>query len=234
MSSFLRSRLATALAFVALSGGCVEGTDTLVELEAHKPSVYDPRQLAVEAVVRGPQQGLRYKWFSVNGDFDPQETYVPKTQFTFAPNSARDRIWVEVWRDAEKLAQSELDVAVDAPTRPPNEKAPVPELTINRVPRFQPQGGPDTRDTISGTVRSPLISEYKVVVYARADAWYIQPTPFSLQTIEPNGKWETWTHTGSNYAAIVVRQDYKPLTRLDVLPQLDADVLARAIVEGRK
>ena len=234
MTSAPRLRRIAGLTCVALGAGCVEGTNTLVELEVHKPSIYDPRQIEVQAVVLGPQTGLRYKWFSVNGDFEPQESYVPKTQFTFAPNSFRDRVWVEVWRDVEKVAQSELDVTVDSHTRPVNEKAPVPELTITRVPRYQPEGGPDTRDTISGTVRSPLIGEYKIVVYARADAWYIQPTPFSLQTIQPNGQWDTWTHTGSDYAVLVVRSDFKPLTRLDVLPQPDADVLARAIVEGRK
>jgi hypothetical protein len=71
-------------------------------------------------------------------------------------------------------------------------------------------------------------------VYARADAWYIQPTPFSMQPIEANNTWETWTHTGSSYAALVVRKTYKPMTRLDVLPQIDADVLSRTIVDGRK
>jgi hypothetical protein len=185
-------------------------------------------------MVLGPQTGLHYKWFSVNGDFDPQESYDPKTQFTFAPNSARDRVWVEVWRDNAKVAENALEVNVD--TRPPvaNEKAPVPVLTITRVPRYQPEGGPDTRDTIAGTVRTPLASDYKVIVYARADAWYIQPTPFAMQPIQGDDTWQTWTHTGSSYAALVVRTTYKPLTRLDVLPQIDADVLARAIVEGRK
>jgi hypothetical protein len=35
-------------------------------------------------------------------------------------------------------------------------------------------------------------------------------------------------------AALVVRSSFKPLTRLDVLPQVDGDVLARTIVDGRK
>jgi hypothetical protein len=185
-------------------------------------------------MVLGPQTGLNYKWFSVEGDFEPQESYEPKTQFTFAPNSVRDRIWVEVWRNYQKVAESALDVNVEARPSSSNEKAPVPELTITRVPRYQPEGGPDTRDTIAGTVRTPLAGDYRVVVYARADAWYIQPTPFSMQPIEGDNTWRSWTHTGSSYAALVVRKTYKPLTRLDVLPQIDADVLARAIVEGRK
>lgn len=229
-----RPRLSVVLGFIVLVAGCAEGRSVLVQLETHRPQAYDPHQIEVQAMVLGPQSGLHYKWFSVNGDFDPQESYEPKTQFTFAPSAARDRIWVEVWRDNAKVAESQLDVNVDA--RPPvaNDKAPVPELTITRVPRYQPEGGPDTRDTIAGTVRTPVAADYKVVVYARADAWYIQPTPFTMQPIESDNTWRTWTHTGSSYAALVVRATYKPLTRLDVLPQIGADVLAREIVDGRK
>jgi len=230
------STAAAAFGFVALVAGCVESRDVGVQLETHQVPVYDPRQLEVQAVVLGPQTGLHYKWFSVNGDFEPQDSYAPKAEFTFAPNSDRDRIWVEVWRDTKKVAETQLDVSVDTRTRASasKEKAPALELSITRIPRYQAEGGPDTRDTIAGIVRGPTAGEYKILVYARADAWYIQPTPFTLQPIENDGTWETWTHTGSNYAALVVRKEYKPMTRLDVLPQIDADVLARQIVEGRK
>ena len=212
----------------------VPGTRCPRSDQTHRPQAYDPRLVEVQAMVLGPQTGLNYKWFSVEGDFEPQESYEPKTQFTFAPNSVRDRIWVEVWRNYQKVAEGALDVNVEARPSSSNDKASVPQLTITRVPRYQPEGGPDTRDTIAGTVRTPIASDYKVIVYARADAWYIQPTPFSMQPIEGDNTWRTWTHTGSSYAALVVRKTYKPLTRLDVLPQIDADVLARAIVEGRK
>jgi hypothetical protein len=229
-------KTAAAFGFVALVADCVESRDVGVQLETHQVPVYDPRQLEVQAVVLGPQTGLHYKWFSVNGDFEPQDSYTPKAEFTFAPNADRDRIWVEVWRDTKKVAESQLDVSVDTRARASTskEKAPALELSITRVPRYQAEGGPDTRDTISGIVRGPASGEYKILVYARADAWYIQPTPFTLQPIESDGTWQTWTHTGSNYAALVVRKEYKPMTRLDVLPQIDADVLARQIVEGRK
>src|SRR5687767_10094022 len=190
-------RIWTVFCFILLTGACAAGRDVLVQLETHRPQAYDARQIEVQAMVLGPQTGLRYKWFSVNGDFDPQETYEPKTQFSFAPSSVRDRIWVEVWRDSEKVAESALDVNVDTRSVTSKEKAPVPEITISRIPRYQPEGGPDTRDTIAGTVRTPLPGDYNVVVYARADAWYIQPTPFSMQPIERDNTWKTWTHTGS-------------------------------------
>jgi hypothetical protein len=230
----LLHRVSSVLGVIALGAGCADGRDVVVELETHRPQAYDARQIEVQAMVLGPQAGLHYKWFSVNGDFDPQDSYEPKTQFRFASSSVRDRIWVEVWRDNAKVAESALDVNVDTRVRASKEKAPVAEITISRIPRYQPEGGPDTRDTIAGTVRTPLPGDYNVVVYARADAWYIQPTPFSMQPIERDNTWKTWTHTGSSYAALVVRKTYKPMTRLDVLPQVDADVLSRMIVEGRK
>ena len=233
MTNLLHSVWAV-IGFIALAAGCAAGRDVVVELETHRPQAYDARQIEVQAMVLGPQAGLHYKWFSVTGDFDPQESYEPKTQFRFASSSVRDRIWVEVWRDNTKVAENALDVNVDTRLRASKGKTPVAEITITRVPRYQPEGGPDTRDTIAGTVRTPLPGDYNVVVYARADAWYIQPTPFAMQPIGADSNWRTWTHTGSSYAALVVRKGYKPMTRLDVLPQVDADVLSRAVVEGRR
>ena len=229
------TRLVTILlAAAAVPAGCIAKKDILVQLETHRPPAYDPHQIEVQAMVIGPQSGLHYKWFSVDGDFDPQESYEPKTQFSFAPNSVRDRIWVEVWRDNDKVAESALDVNIESRPRSSADKASAPEISITRVPRYQAEGGPDTRDTIGGIVRTSFAADYRVVVYARADAWYIQPTPFAMQPIEHDNTWRTWTHTGSSYAALVVRKTYKPMTRLDVLPQVDADVLSRVIVEGRK
>ena len=233
MSSSRRC-VATLLVAVAVSAGCAAKNNILVQLETHRPPAYDPHQVEVQAMVIGPQSGLHYKWFSVDGDFDPQESYEPKTQFSFAPNSVRDRIWVEVWRDNDKVAESALDVTIESRPRSSEIKSSAPDISITRVPRYQPDGGPDTRDTIGGMVRTSLAADYRVVVYARADAWYIQPTPFSMQAIQSDNTWRTWTHTGSSYAALVVRKTYKPMTRLDVLPQVDAEVLSRAIVEGRK
>src|SRR4026209_2074570 len=104
---------ASAVCLLALTARCERDRAILAQPETHRPQVYDPRQIEVQAVVVGPQNGLRYKWFSVDGDFDPQQSYEPKTQFTFAPNSARDRIWVEVWRDNDKIAERGLSVNVE-------------------------------------------------------------------------------------------------------------------------
>src|SRR4026208_2003559 len=118
---------------LALTAICARQGDVAVQLETHRPQAYDPRQIEVQAVVLGPQNGLRYKWFSVDGDFDPQQSYEPKTQFTFAPNASRDRVWVEVWRDNEKIAERGVSVNVEARPVAAKETAPVPELMFTRI-----------------------------------------------------------------------------------------------------
>ena len=62
----------------------------------------------------------------------------------------------------------------------------------------------------------------------------LPPLPFAIQPIESDNTWRTWTHTGSSYAALVVRPGFDPFLRLDVLPQVGGYVLARMIVEGKK
>jgi hypothetical protein len=170
----------------------------------------------------------------VLGQLDPQESYAPKTSYTFASNTSRDRVWLEVWRDNERVAQSEIDVKVDDRARAAPQRPPAVRIEITGIPRYQPEGGPDTRADISGKVSGEITPELEILIYARADAWYIQPLPYTSHQIEANGTWKSWTHTGSSYAALVVRPDFKPLTRLDVLPQVGGDVIARTIVEGKR
>ncbi len=221
-------------AILALSAACAESREVQVRLETHQPPQNDVHQLEVQAQVMGPQAGLRYKWFSVLGQLDPQESYAPKTSYTFALNTSHDRVWLEVWRDNERVAQSGIDVKMDDRARAVPQRAPAVRVEITGIPRYQPEGGPDTRADISGRVGGEITPGLKIVIYARADAWYIQPLPYTAHQIEPDGTWKSWTHTGSSYAALVVQPGFKPLTRLDVLPQVEGDVVARTVVEGKR
>ena len=71
-----------------------------------------------------------------------------------------------------------------------------------------------------------------MVIYARADLWYRQPMPDVSVATEPDGTWKTWTHTGSSYAAFAVRRDVGLSPRLDVLPRVGGNIVARVIVDG--
>jgi len=231
----LRASAAGAvLALSAGAAGCARD-GVRVELQAQEPAGGDPSRLIVSAQVAGPQSGLRYRWFSVAGQFEPQESEVPTTLFTFARGTTRDRVSVEVWSDNARVAESEIDVKVDERrARAATQPMPPVQVEITEVPPYQPDGGSETRATIGGKVSGELSPDYKVVTYARADVWYIQPSPQTLHPIRADSTWSTWTHTGSSYAALVVRAAYDPLARLDVLPQVGGDVLARIVVEGKR
>src|SRR6266511_4456322 len=92
-SLFLRSRRIVAVALVTLwLAGCDHGDTVRVKLHVRPASSGALSRLEVQAQVAGPQSGLRYKWFSVSGGCDPQESDFPSTLFQFAENVTRDRV----------------------------------------------------------------------------------------------------------------------------------------------
>jgi hypothetical protein len=226
--------IATATLLTLVAVGCRDGRAVRVRLQTHAVPGLDAQRIAIRAQVTGPPDGLRYKWFSVNGRSDPQETEEPATVFAFADGVTRDRVSVEVWRQDKRVAYSQIDVQVDEELERAAAQA-TPKLTIaiTTIPPYE-AGGPDTRADIAGTVTGPVSPANRVVTYARADVWYIQPTPFALHVIATDGSWRSWTHTGTSYAAFVVRPGFEPLPRYDVLPPVGGGILARTIVDGAK
>jgi hypothetical protein len=106
------------------------------------------------------------------------------------------------------------------------------EITITEVPPWEPGGGTNTRAQISGRILGRRDPGDVLILYARADVWYRQPSPDTVIPIRPDGSWSSWTHTGGSYAALLVRRDVEFFGRLDVLPSVGGLVLARTIVEG--
>ena len=234
-SSNRRFVLSAGAVWALLAAGCGDPDAVRVGLQAYRPLGLDAHRLEIRAQVSGPQSGLRYKWFSVTGECDPQESEWPSTVFHFGQTTTRDRISVEVWRANDRVARDEIEVKIDE-ERARLASAPLPrvEIEITTIPPYEPEGGPETRADITGKVTGELSPEYKVVVYARADAWYVQPAAYAEHSIGEDNTWSTWTHTGSSYAALVVRPGFDPFLRLDVLPQVGSHVLARTIVEGMR
>lgn len=225
-----RAALAGLLAILAT--GCARDA-VHVALRADQPGHRELHEVDLHAQIRGPVEGLTYRWYSVAGECDPQESSVPSTTFHFAAGTARDRVTVEVWREGERVALAEMDVELDASEawRPPAQ-SPAVQVEITTVPRYEPEGGPDTRADIRGVVTGELSPDLRVLIYARADVWYAQPLPQSFHPIRADGTWESWTHTGSSYAVLVVRPGFVAVPRVDVLPQLGGYVVARTIVDG--
>lgn len=229
-------RLLPVLALVLWSAGCAERDTVRVQLHSRTPTVPGVLHLEVTAQVSGPEAGLRFKWFSVAGACNPQESDRPTTLFKFADGATRDRVTVEVWRDGKLAGQTSIDVKLDEVQARLTAQENIPadlKIEIDRVPPYEPQGGPDTRADITGKVGGTLAPGYSVVLYARAsELWYIQPTAYASHAIRPDNTWTSWTHTGSSYAALLVRPGFEPAPRLDVLPKVGGYVVARTIVEG--
>jgi len=231
-----RTRLAlpALIVLAAFGSGCADRDAVRVRLHMYTPPAFDARRVEIRAQVAGPLTGLRYKWFSGAGENDPQESGEPVTVFTFADGTTRDRVSVEVWRAGERVAYDEIAVKLDPErARLATQVDPRLQVAITTVPPYE-AGGPDTRANIAGKVSGPLSPGLRVVIYALADVWYIQPSPGELHEIREDGGWGSWTHTGSSYAALVVRPGFHPFPRYDVLPQVGGFVVARTVVDGTR
>jgi len=108
-------------------------------------------------------------------------------------------------------------------------------ISITGVPHAG-EGGPGSKEPISGKVTGVECNKHKVVVYVLAGGtWWVQPTVASPFTdIDDNGKWETDTHLGSTYAALLVKPSFKALPTTDALPSAHGDVVAVVRVAGTK
>src|SRR6202035_4825570 len=91
-----------------------------------------------------------------------------------------------------------------------------PSVSISEVPCA---GSGDSLKTegIGGEVTgldSKRLKEYRVVVYALSSngTWYVQPTAdhplTSIGSTDGPAKWETETHPGTRYAAVLVKVAY--------------------------
>ncbi|HKH91832.1 MAG TPA: hypothetical protein VKA54_08515 [Gemmatimonadaceae bacterium] len=231
--SFRRALLA-ALYFAAVTS-CAPPDAVQVRLEASpRPMLTDPT-MNVRAQLAGATSGLRYKWFAVAGECDPQQSDTAETHFSFAEGSIKDRITLEVWRGDVQVGHAEIDVKLDEErVQRALAARPVVEITITQIPPWQPSGGTDTRAEISGRVIGNRNPNDLLILYARADVWYRQPSPDAVIPIQPDGTWSSWTHTGASYAALLVRQDVQFFGRVDLLPVVGGLVLARTVVDGVK
>jgi hypothetical protein len=224
---------AVALLMALCATGCGRRDTVQVKLQAlplpQESAVYQQ----IEAQIAGTTDGLQYKWFAVSGACEPQESDKPETIFKFSEGVRQDRVSVEVWRNNNRVAQSEIKVKFDEElARSEQINSPEARIEITSIPPSE-LGGPNTHADIAGKVSGKVPPGYVVAVYTRAFGfWFIQPEATALHGIHPDNTWRTWTHTGTKYAALLVRQDYEPLAKLDMLPQTNDTVLALDIVDG--
>ncbi|MFA5251001.1 MAG: hypothetical protein WC454_00225 [Phycisphaerae bacterium] len=101
-----------------------------------------------------------------------------------------------------------------------------PTITITSVPS-DPPGENVASEPIKGTVNGGNTREYKVVIYAlNGYKWYIQPYMASPYTnIGDDGKWESKTHGGTEFAALLVKPSYTPNASLEAIPDVGGEIV---------
>lgn len=107
-----------------------------------------------------------------------------------------------------------------------------PRITFTEVPVAGP-GGPIRTAAIAGHVDGARPGD-RIVLFAKSGPWYVQPlrtNPFT--TIDAQGRWRNTIHLGVEYAALVVRGDYRPSHTMRALPDVSHSVPAIATVKGR-
>lgn len=73
----------------------------------------------------------------------------------------------------------------------------------------------------------------QIVIYARSGPWWVQPWPDRpFIPIRSDSTWNTDTHLGFEYAALLVDQDYHPPPTMDVAPTQGGPVVLVRVVKG--
>lgn len=106
-----------------------------------------------------------------------------------------------------------------------------PYIQFTSVP-LADKGGPEKLDLIEGRVIGAG-PDKQIVVFARTDAWYVQPfanEPFTQ--IQTDSIWRTSTHLGIEYAALLVEPGYHPPASTAELPDVGGGVIAVTSTKG--
>ena len=105
-----------------------------------------------------------------------------------------------------------------------------PTIEFTRLPPFG-TGNASKLLAIEGRVKNVPPGQ-KIVLYARSGVWWVQPLadkPFTL--VEDNLTWRNTTHPGAGYAALLVKDSFSPMAKIDALPERGGAILAVASVE---
>jgi hypothetical protein len=107
-----------------------------------------------------------------------------------------------------------------------------PSIDFIRIPPAA-DGGAEKIDIVEGRVKGGRPEQQQIVLYVKNGKWWVQPIgnePFTR--IRSNGTWTNATHLGTEYAALLVENGYRPAASLDELPPRGSGVAAVATVQG--
>jgi hypothetical protein len=85
-------------------------------------------------------------------------------------------------------------------------------------------------EPIKGTVGGVNPQDYKVVIYARSGDQVVGSTDRGIGSthVVNDGKCESETHGGTEFAALLVKASYKPDATRGTIPDVGGDVIAVA------
>lgn len=133
-------------------------------------------------------------------------------------------------------AEGKLEFNQSEPSRNPTPCANPPVSTVRIALTMTPpfgDGGPTKTEQIAGTVSGVGDKDYRIVVYAKTDHWWVQPTDDEPITgIHSDGTWNTQTHLGHVYGVLLVKPSFVPPLQDEVLPS-GPDIVASTVVSER-
>jgi hypothetical protein len=104
-------------------------------------------------------------------------------------------------------------------------------IAFTTVP-LRAEGGPQVLAPVAGRVTGMKPGQ-RVVLFAKSGVWWVQPymrKPFT--DVNPDSTWSSETHLGTEYAALLVDEDYRPPATVDSLPARGGSVAAVTRVPG--
>jgi len=111
------------------------------------------------------------------------------------------------------------------------ERVSTPTIEFTTIPAAA-AGGSDRRARVAGRVTG-ADPGHQIVLYAKSGVWWVQPlTAQPFTTIAADASWESSTHLGTEYAALLVDSRFRPPATFETLPKQGGSVLAVATVKG--
>jgi hypothetical protein len=106
-----------------------------------------------------------------------------------------------------------------------------PSIEFTTVPEAA-DGGSERLAPVSGRVVGARPGQ-KVVLFAKSGVWWVQPmTVHPFTTIERDSTWKSTIHLGTEYAALLVQDGYRPPAKTESLPPPGGAVVAVATMKG--
>jgi TIR domain len=92
------------------------------------------------------------------------------------------------------------------------------KIQVTDTPPYD-SGGPNSSGHIGGIVEGARSPAFHLVIYSFTNTWYVQPWANDKDTrIKPDGSWSAEIKTGTRYAVLLVRSDFRAPSAISTDP----------------